>query len=126
MKKVYRAIYKTDYIYAEGFLVFQEDHTIEGIFATDYMYIYNLDRNTYLFLRSLYFESFSEPNNGYYNFQRHNEEYISSRKALSSNSICVFFNPNNNNNILLQIQEEILDSEEIKCILLDIVNIKSF
>lgn len=125
MKKVYSAIYKTDSVYAEGFLVFQEDHTIEGIFATDYMYIYNLDRNTYLFLRSLCLEKLSNPSNNPYSIKLYNEEYISSRKALSSNSICVFFN-SNNNNILLQIQEEILDSEEIKCILLDIVNIKSF
>lgn len=53
MIKVYNAIYRTDTIYAEGYIVMYDDKTIEGIFALDYMYIYEYNGHLLCFLKTL-------------------------------------------------------------------------
>ncbi len=46
MEKVYKDTYKTDWIYAEGYVVVRSNNILEGVFALDYMRIEKKD-NTF-------------------------------------------------------------------------------
>ena len=52
MKKVYKASYKTDFIYADGYVVQNEDNTFEGVFIYDYAYIYEYNGESVFFLKT--------------------------------------------------------------------------
>lgn len=52
MKHAYKASYKTDFIYADGYIITNEDNTIEGVFAYDYVYIYEHNGESVFFLKT--------------------------------------------------------------------------
>lgn len=129
MKKVYRAIYKTEYIYANGYVVVESDNSIEGIFALDYIYIYNEKEKNTLFLKALSYYLQDEV----LCCEIHLYEFYSSQNfTFTPFNTYIFFTPCDNGDgtygitgLSLELQEEIFDEEEIKEILLSIMKVKA-
>lgn len=121
MIKGYKAIYRIDDdIFAEGSIVMYDSKTIEGIFALDYMYIYEYDENSFCFLKTL----------SYYtkNHVRMEEtrlyEFYASKQTFSSPGKYFFFNKSDKV-LSLEIKEEITDPEDINILLMDIEKIRA-
>lgn len=120
MIKVYKAIYRTDTIYAEGCIALYDDNSIEGIFASDYMYIYEYDNNFVCFLKEL---SYYVQNNIPMYHMKFNEFYAS-KQIFNPPGKYFFFN-GSNKDLSLEINEEITDIEDIIIILMDIAKIRA-
>lgn len=120
MVKVYKALYRTDWIYAEGFIVFYDDKTVEGLFASDYMYIYEYNRNIVVFLKTLSFYR----QNGLRMKEINLYEFFSHKQDLIPFNTYLFFN-SSNFELSLEIKEEICDIEEIKIILMDLSKVRA-
>lgn len=78
MKKVYKALYKTEWIYSDGYVIVYPDNTLEGVFALDYMYIYNDNNKHTAFLKTLSFYVF----NGMLMYDLKNYEFYSLYKQI--------------------------------------------
>lgn len=120
MEKVYKALYKTDWIYADGFIVIHPDKTIEGIFALDYMYIYESEKNDIVFLKTLDYYRVDElimQDIGIY-------EFYSSKQIFYPYNVYFFFD-SSDNGLFLEIKEEITDANQIQDILLEISQSKA-
>lgn len=115
MKKVYKAIYRTETIYAEGYIVQYDDNSIEGIFASDYMYIYEYDNNFVCFLKELSYYA----ENGIPMYDLKFREFYASKQIIRSYETYLFFN-NSGGGLSLEINEEIVDLEHAKFVLIDI------
>lgn len=120
MKKVYKAIYRTETIYAEGYIVQYDDNSIEGIFASDYMYIYEYDNNFVCFIKELsyYIE------NGILMYHLKFREFYASKQIFSPPGKYFFFN-HSDDVLSLEINEEITDPEDATMILMDISKIRA-
>ena len=105
MEKVFNAIYKTDDVYAQGYIIFSDSYSeIEGLFALDYIFIYNDNKNTLLNLKSCFWDHGLK-----YNF----DEFSSSPVQIAHNTSYFFFN-NSNSGLYLEIKDEVLNVSEIQ------------
>ncbi len=118
MIKVYNAVYRIyDFIKADGYIAIYDDNTIEGIFALDYIHIYEYDKNSICFLKTLSYYTKNKvliPESKLY-------EFYSSKQLFSPFETYYFFN-NSGSKFSLEINEEVLDSEDIKIVLIDIAS----
>lgn len=121
MIKGYKAIYRIDNdIFAEGSIFMYDSKTIEGIFAFDYMHIYEYSNNSFCFLKTL----------SYYtkNHVRMEEtrlyEFYSSKQIFDSSGTYFFFNKSDKV-LSLEIKEEITDPEDINILLMNIAKIRA-
>lgn len=106
MEKVFYATYKTDNIFAEGFVVFSELYSeIEGVFALDYMYLYQFENYSFLNLKTF---SLDKGTNYSYKFNHNFYEFFNSKQDISPNSSYVFFD-NTNSALYLDILDEVLN-----------------
>lgn len=121
MIKGYKAIYRIySDIFAEGSIVMYDSKTIEGIFALDYMYIYEYDENSFCFLKAL---SYYIENNVRMEETKINEFYAS-KQTFSPPGKYFFFN-SSDRVLSLEIKEEITDPEDINILLMDIAKIRA-
>lgn len=130
MIKVYRAFYKTSWIYNEGYVVVFPDNTVKGVFAFDYIYIYKDEEKYTLFLKEKsFFKEFGLILCGI----KHYEFYSYNKLNFHLFDQYLFFAPcaqTEDNSIgitglSLELQEEILDGEHIKEILLSIKEVEA-
>lgn len=120
MIKVYKAKYRTDTIYAEGYIAMYDNKTIEGIFALDYMHIYEYSNNSFCFLKTVsYFTQ-----NKLLMREVKPYEFYASKQIFNPPGKYFFFN-GSNKDLSLEINEEITDIEDIKIILMDIAKIRA-
>ncbi|MCI8362216.1 MAG: hypothetical protein HFJ41_03645 [Clostridia bacterium] len=120
MIKVYRAIYRTDTIYAEGYIVMYDDITMEGVFALDYIYIYEYGNNSFCFLKTLSY--FTQDQLLMRAIKPY--EFYASKQIFSPPGKYFFFN-NSDDVLSLEINEEITDPEDITMILMDIAKVRT-
>ena len=122
MKQAYRASYKTDCIYADGYIIKNEDNTIEGVFAYDYVYIYEHNGESVFFLKTkdpCVDGDFIGCDSRFYEFA------TSPIKDIQPNTSYLFYcagfpednSIDNFTGVSLNVQDELLDSLEIKEIL---------
>lgn len=108
MLRVFNALYKTNNVYAEGFIISNDKYNeIEGVFALDYAFIYSDEKNTLLNLRTC-----SWDNGIKYNFL----EFFTYPIQITPNNSYIFFN-NSNDGLFLEIKNEILNVFEINDVL---------
>lgn len=120
MTKVYNAIYRTNNIYAEGYIAIYDDNSIEGIFALDYMHIYEYDKHSYCFIKTASYYTQNQV------VMEVPELYVfySSKQIFYPSRTYFFFN-DLSNTLSLEINEEITDLEECTMILMDIATVRS-
>ncbi len=119
MEKVYKATYKTDWIYAEGYVVVRSNNILEGVFALDYMRIEKKDNNSIIHLEAL---SYCVENKLLITIAD-SYEFIATYQDFYPFNNYIFFN-SSNYSLSLGIEEEILDEEHIKHILLDLKQVR--
>lgn len=121
MKKGYKAIYRiNDDIFAEGSIFMYDSKTIEGIFAFDYMHIYEYSNNSFCFLKTLsYFVQ-----NKILMQEKKQYEFYSSKQIFNSSGTYFFFNKTDKV-LSLEIKEEITDPEDINILLMNIAKIRA-
>lgn len=119
--KGYKAIYRIDNdIFAEGSIIMYDNKTIEGIFAFDYMHIYEYGKNSFCFLKTLsYFVQTKVLMQ-----EKKQYKFYSSKQTFNPSGTYFFFN-NSNIVLSLEIKEEITDQDDIKILLMDIAKNRS-
>lgn len=120
MTKVYNAIYRTNSIYAEGYIAIYDDNSIEGIFALDYMHIYEYGNNSFCFIKTYSYYT----QNDILMEEKKLHEFYSSKQTFLPPGTYFFFN-NSGNILSLEINEEVTDLEDSKLILMDIATVRS-
>lgn len=118
--KAYNAIYRTETIYADGYIVQYDDNSMEGIFSLDYMFIYECDSNFICHLKDLLFFTQS----GIIFQQKKLHEFYASKQIIRPFETYFFFN-NSGGELSLEIKEEITDPEDITLISMNISKVRN-
>lgn len=116
MIRVFNATYLTDNVYADGYIIFNDIYKeIDGVFALDYIFIYNFNNHTFLNIKSCDF------NNGIkYSFY----EYFSNLLNIQQNNI-YFFSSMSDKILQLEIKDEVIDLSLIQQVLQTLSYIKN-
>ena len=115
MNKVFNATYKTDNVYAEGFIIFSEDYKeIEGVFALDYAFIYNTSTNTLLNLKPCFWDCGIR-----YSFN----EFSTCPVEIKPDKTFLFYN-NSGEMLTLEIKDEVLNVFQIQDVLLTLSSLR--
>lgn len=115
MKKVYKSCYKTESVYAEGYIVLNEDDTIEGIFAFDYLFIYKEDNK---YIACLNAKSVVV-RNSFCSQVSKLSEYFADVRPIYPNKQYLFFNYSADG-LCLEVLNEVFDNDKISEVCMDI------
>lgn len=116
MIRVFNATYSTDNVYAEGYIIFNGIcKEIDGVFALDYIYIYNFNNHTFLNIKSCDFD-----NGIKYSFY----EYFSNLLNIQPNNI-YYFSSISDKIVQLEIMDEVIDLSLVQQVLQTLSYIKN-
>ena len=116
---IYEATYRTTNIFAEGFIILTDNY-VEGVFARDYMAIYN--KNTNIITISLYSESFEIIKIPFLQTGFAVESYNIKSFSMVGNMLHpgqnhIYFSDNNLDDLYLNISSNIVQGEDANDIL---------